>query len=97
MNPLNFLLLGQIAEAFSALAFNPAFEGKGDKVGEFAGLVGLAFDQAALADQDRRVLLAQLEEANAANRGLTDEQKAHWREQHEGAHAAIQAWRPDQR
>lgn len=97
MKTQDFLLLGQIAEAFSAFAFNPVFDGKGEEVGVVAGLVGLAFQQGAIADADRRVLLAQIEEANAANRGLTDPQKAEWRARHEVAKAAIEAWRPDQR
>jgi hypothetical protein len=94
---IDFQLLGQIAGAFSTLAFNPAFEGKGEDIGAAAGLVGLAFQQGALAESDARVLLAQLEEANAAGRGLTDEQKAQWRALHEASKAAIAAWNPAQR
>lgn len=90
----SMLLLAQIAQAFSTLATNPAFQGKADKVGEYAGLVGMAFQQINITDADRQKLLAQIQAANERGEGLTEDEKNEWRAQHHTAHEAIQAWEP---
>lgn len=88
------LLLAQIAQAFSLLATNPAFGKDGQKVGQIASLVGLAFQQSLLTNEDRRALLEQIKAAIAQDRLLTDEEMNGWRHRHTVAKAAIEAWQP---
>lgn len=89
---VSMALLADIAGAFATLAQNPAFQGKTDKVAEYAGLVGLAFQQINVSDQERQKLLAQIQAANARGEGLTEDEKKEWRQWHRDAHEAIQAW-----
>lgn len=89
---MNLLLLANIASAFATLAKNPAMGKKSDEVSAVAGLVGLAFQVTGMVDTERRLLLAQVENANLRGSGLTDLEMADWHDRHARAKAAIEGW-----
>ncbi len=91
---MNLAILAEIANAFSVLATNPLFGSKSDEVAGIAGLVALAFNVTGMNDVDRQALLAQIKQANAEGRGLTDDEMAAWKARHEAAKAIIEGWKP---
>jgi hypothetical protein len=91
---MNLTLLAAIANAFSLLSKNPAFGKTGEEVSAIVGLVGLAFTAGGMIDAERKLLLDQIEVANAEGRGLTDIEMQVWKDRHAAAAAAIQAWQP---
>jgi hydroxyethylthiazole kinase-like sugar kinase family protein len=88
-------VLAQIAQALALLAANPALGNKGSDLAGIANLVALAFQVGKFNNDDRQALLAQIEEANAAGRGLTEEQRAGWKARHEAASSVIEQWQPE--
>jgi hypothetical protein len=93
---MDTMLLAQIAQALALLAANPALGDKGSQLAGIANLVALAFQVVGFNDADRALLLAQIEEANANGRGLTEEQRDGWKARHEAASRIIEGWQPDQ-
>ncbi len=91
MNPL---ILADIASAVATLLGNPLFGHDAEKLTGIAGLISLAFQVTGMNDQDRQLLLAQVQQANAENRVLSEAEMAVWHARHEAAKKAIQDWKP---
>lgn len=87
---MNLALIINILDALGMLARNPLFQHKQDELAETLAIGGFALNQYAMADEDRKVLLEQIREANNTGRGkLTAEQAEAWRNRHAGAKKAI--------
>jgi hypothetical protein len=89
---MSIALALELIQALAQFATNPIFKGRTDVVAEILGLGGFALQQYSMLDADRKILLGQIREANAAGRGLTPEQRAGWRQQHVEARDAINAY-----
>jgi hypothetical protein len=91
---MNVLLLLNIANALATLGRNPAFGADVNAGAQVFSLAGIAFQEFAMNDAERQILLEQIQRANAEGRvSLTDEETAQWHTRHEVAKAAIQGWK----